>query len=166
MLICRLLNIEVLRHMYLMENKIIHISQDKIKFLVFHDSPIIKVELNEEQKIFKMFLGYAGIEKEHFSFFGERVNDELGKGVLIFKNWRSLNLYNAIPNLNVYELVNNSQIEPLEEILTFRETNDDNGVNVVKIGAFGIKSRDFFEWHIIGSEYYGEFEEYDTTPWM
>lgn len=146
-----------------MENKIIHISQDKIKFLGFHDSPILKIELNEDQKIFKIFIAYAGIVNEYLSFFGERENDVLGKGVLIFKNWKSLSLYNAIPNLNIYELQNNLNFEPLEEVLSFEESNDEDGVNVVKICACGINSGDFFEWRIIGSEYYGEFEEYDIN---
>lgn len=147
----------------IMEIKLIYINQDQIKFLRFHDYPILRIEINEEQKCFKIFLGCVGIKKQYLSFFGERLNDELGKGVLIFKNWIYLKLYNAIPNLNVYNLQNHSNFEPLEEILTFEESNEESGLNVVKIGACGISSGKFFEWHIIGSEYYGEFEEYDVN---
>lgn len=135
----------------------IHISQDTITCLCFHDSHVRKMELISKEKILKIFIGYADIVDQNNSFFKGRTSLELGEGILVFKKWTLLQVKRIDENGKNFEILKESAYEQIEEILKFEEGSD-----YVKIAGFGVKTGYWVEWIIFGSKYYGEFEEYDT----
>lgn len=133
----------------------IHAKRDLFRELSFHDEPITGMVLDSENKILKISLRGARILDASKFDFCERTDPWLGNGVLIFKNWSSLEVYRT----NEYQgprSLGREEIEEIEELLLFEE-----GDNFVKFAGFGVKSGYVDEWKISNSEYYGEFEEYE-----
>lgn len=140
-----------------MEIPKITIGEELIKSLSFDDTPILKTEFYPEQKLLKLYLKGSIVRDNTDSLFMNRKSTWLGEGVLVFKDWGSLNIRRYISK-NEFVLINHSEIEPLEDILKFEESE-----NIVRIGGLGMETAHWEEWIIEGSTYFGEFEEYPAT---
>lgn len=136
----------------------IHIKQELIRSLSFDDEPIIKMELNSPEKTLKVFIEGASILDTTNALFKDRMDMWLGKGALTFKNWNQLTVYCKKHQNEEPLTLNACEFEQLQDILIFEE-----GENFVKISGQGAQSGHWNEWMIVGSQYDGEFEEYDIT---
>lgn len=136
----------------------IYIKQELIRSLSFDDEPIIKMELNSPEKTLKVFIEGASILDTTNALFKDRMDMWLGKGALTFKNWNQLTVYCKKHQHEEPLTLNECEFEQLQDILIFEE-----GENFVKISGQGSQSGHWTEWMIVGSQYDGDFEEYDVT---
>lgn len=134
----------------------LHIKQDLIRSLYFYDVSVDNMEYNPEEKFLKLYLDGAFIHNKSHVLFANRTDMWLGKGVLIFKDWSSISIRRIIPGQES-RVLDKSNYDKLDEILVF-----DEAANSVKFAGFGMVLGRWEEWTIIGSKYYGEFEEYET----
>lgn len=79
----------------------------------------------------------------------------LGKGVLVFSNWKSIQIHQLYEE-DSPRLIKNSEAEQLDDLLTYEFGNE-----LVKFMGQGKKIGFFEEWTIEGANYHGEFEEFD-----
>lgn len=135
----------------------IQINPEIVQKLSFDDVPIEKMELENQNKNLKIYFKGAFILDLAEPLFSKRTDRWLGKGVIVFENWSSLEVY-RINEEQGPRLLNANELEQLEELFIFKHEEDH-----VKLMGFGIKSGYLDEWIITGSKYYGEFEEYDRT---
>lgn len=136
----------------------VHVSQNLICSLGFHDSPIQKIELNDRDKSLKIYLAYADIVDRNNSLFAKRTNLLLGKGFLLFQDWNKLLIRRDDFAIDKHEILTGNNYEQFEEILKFEQ-----GEDYVKIGGFGNQTKNWTQWTIVGSQYYGEFDEYEQS---
>lgn len=135
----------------------IQTNSEIIKKLSFDDVPIERMEVENENKIIKIYFKGACILDLADPLFSNRTDRWLGKGLIVFENWSSLEV-SCINEKQSPRLFNANEYEQLEELFIFEHRE-----NHVKFVGSGIKSGDLDEWIITGSTYYGEFEEYDKT---
>jgi hypothetical protein len=134
------------------------VKQEIVDCLSFCDTPVKKMFLIPEKKILKIEVTYAFIKDRGNSFFKNRTQSWLGEGVLIFKDWDSLDVLLYDQNGENPVTLEKSSYEQLEDILIFEKYNKN-----IKICGFGIKTGHWVEWNITDSKYYGEFEEYEKN---
>lgn len=141
----------------------IKVEQELIKCLSFCDTPVTKMELKLNEKSLKIFVRSAVIKDNRTNYFGNRTDMILGKGILVFTDWSSLTLLTQTHNgenfIDKLTDIDENLFDPLDEILIFDQI--DNRVEISGFSRDGIWEK----WTIVDSQYYGEFEDFDTDPY-
>lgn len=136
----------------------IKVEQELIGCLSFCDTPIKNMIFQADTLILRIEVAYARVKDNEKLFLNNKTKDWLGEGVLIFKNWSSLNVLLYDQQCKNPVILSQENFEQLEDILIFERSNEH-----LKISGFGIKTGLWTEWNITDSKYYGEFEVYDNA---